>query len=101
MKPDNNIEQKFKCDICEKICTTVSNLSKHRKYIHECSLKEYKCNICDTIFSSQSNLDRHSANFHENKKPYICDECKKPFTILANLNSHIKKKSCKIKSFQM
>ena len=45
MKPDNNIEQKFKCDIYEKICTTDLNGNKIRAKISSVNLNKFKFNF--------------------------------------------------------
>ena len=59
----DQLEKKFeasipKCDVCDKIFTTKSNLTKHNKINHKQQGK-FQCNECDKAFSEEWKLKAH------------------------------------------
>jgi len=67
-----------KCEYCEKLFSTKSNLTNHHKTAKYCidkrkngNINEYKC-CCETIFTSKKNLDRHkkTCNIYDVIQPY-------------------------------
>jgi len=67
-----------KCEYCEKLFSTKSNLTNHNKTAKYCidkrknnEIDEYKC-CCETIFTSKKNLDRHkkTCNIKDVIQPY-------------------------------
>lgn len=81
-------ENKFKCDICEKLIAGVYGLKKHMA-IHN-GIKPYKCHICGESFVQKSNLNYHIKS-HNNEKKYKCGNCGMAFIRQGDLNYHMKR----------
>ena len=57
----------YKCNICDKFCSTKFYLNKHIKMIHK-SLKSFQCDLCDKAFSKLFTLKRHIGSVHKGLK---------------------------------
>ena len=51
--------------------------------------KSYRCNVCDETFPSKHQLIKHDCPFSF-QTPHVCAECGVRFTIVSDLNEHIK-----------
>jgi len=56
-------EDSTRCQICEKTFTRVSDLNRHRKYLHE-KEEKLKCFFCPTQFGQPGCYYRHLKNIH-------------------------------------
>uniref|UniRef100_F7BV92 Zinc finger protein n=1 Tax=Ornithorhynchus anatinus TaxID=9258 RepID=F7BV92_ORNAN len=74
--------KKLMCAVCNKKCSSASNLQEHRK-IHEI----FECQECDKKFISANQLKRHMIT-HSEKRPYICEVCNKSFKRLDQVTAH-------------
>ena len=73
-----------KCQYCEKLFSTISNLNTHQKTAKYCInirnnviIEEYKC-YCEKKFNCKKNYTRHkkSCNFYDIVNPYIEENIK-------------------------
>ncbi|KAM6120167.1 LOW QUALITY PROTEIN: PR domain zinc finger protein 5 [Pterocles gutturalis] len=87
-----NSRKKLMCSVCNKKCSSATNLQDHRK-VHEI----FECQECDKKFISANQLKRHmithSGNVQNNtnlyiKTPYTCEVCNKSFKRLDQVTAH-------------
>lgn len=109
-------EKVYQCEICSKMCVSLSNLTSHRKIhterrdfkCHLCpkafkvkqdltnhvgthsGIKNYRCKICDKSFYKVAYMNIHVKNVHEKEKRYSCKDCGKEFNNTSNLNCHVR-----------
>merc|ERR1712001_733090 len=89
-------------DTLEKNCKKKSEL--RRKTKHTVENEKVKCNKCGKIYANESILKTHNYTVHEKNKDFICNICKKKFTVQHSLLEHQKKqhniveKNCQKKS---
>ena len=79
------IDNKFKCDQCDKEFGQSFNLHEHIKSKHE-GVK-YSCDQCDYQAKLLGNLKRHIESKHEGVR-YSCDQCKYKATTKGSLKIH-------------
>ncbi|XP_010022992.1 PREDICTED: PR domain zinc finger protein 5-like, partial [Nestor notabilis] len=77
-----NSRKKLMCSVCNKKCSSASNLQEHRK-VHEI----FECQECDKKFISANQLKRHMIT-HSEKRPYTCEVCNKSFKRLDQVTAH-------------
>ena len=85
----------YKCSECKKPFSTLSNLNKHIKGVHnslERIKKIYNCSMCNKSFPFPSLLNRHIKSVHESSTN--CLVCDKFFSFPSQLKSHLEKKKC-------
>jgi len=92
-------EQKHKeayvCNICKKVFTTKDFLLEHIIYVHKKESDKYiKCDVCGKTMQARL-LKRHMREIHDGKKRIIkkslvCSICKKTFSLLSELEDHIR-----------
>ena len=75
------------CDQCDYNPTDKSNLSKHKKVVHE-GLR-FPCNFCEYTSTCRSALKDHISSIHEGIK-HQCHQCEKQFSKSQILNRHIR-----------
>ena len=82
--------QKFKCDICDQVVASESNLKEHIKLQHTIHVKDesFKCDVCDKDFKSLQNLNFHN-KIHTGKMPQ-CSLCGKISKSMKALENHLK-----------
>ena len=103
--------KEFKCQECTASFYAKENLNQHIDGYHR-KLKPYLCEYCKKAFTIKDNLKRHIKFAHQNLKPhngiyddensekpqakkslrcrFLCEYCKKSFTVENNLIRHIK-----------
>ena len=60
-----NINKKYKCEICEKVFKNNNGLRQHFKIVHNfVKGHEYQCNICQDEFNDTTSLENHALNAH-------------------------------------
>uniref|UniRef100_A0A452IJQ3 Zinc finger protein n=1 Tax=Gopherus agassizii TaxID=38772 RepID=A0A452IJQ3_9SAUR len=77
-----NSRKKLVCSVCNKKCSSATNLQEHRK-VHEI----FECQECDKKFISANQLKRHMIT-HSEKRPYTCEVCNKSFKRLDQVTAH-------------
>lgn len=60
----------------------------HSSTEHTDAKKPYACKQCDQSFNHASNLSRHKKTIHEKKHSFACDQCYKIFTQSCHLKTH-------------
>ncbi|XP_052897344.1 zinc finger protein weckle-like [Anopheles moucheti] len=79
----------FQCKICFKICSSNANLKRHEiNHMPEDERHRFACTMCDKKFNTTFNLKAHMKIVHEGVKPFICEECGKPFNSKGALKEH-------------
>ncbi|XP_053960053.1 zinc finger protein 600-like isoform X1 [Anastrepha ludens] len=79
----------FKCETCNKIYPTERQLEIHaRSHMALEDKLDIPCPYCERKFTKVSVMRQHVRGIHENKKPYVCDECGRPIKTLAALVEH-------------
>uniref|UniRef100_A0A670IS59 Zinc finger protein n=1 Tax=Podarcis muralis TaxID=64176 RepID=A0A670IS59_PODMU len=77
-----NSRKRLMCSVCNKRCSSATNLQEHRK-VHEI----FECQECDKKFISANQLKRHMIT-HSEKRPYTCEVCNKSFKRLDQVTAH-------------
>ena len=85
-KEKNNKNDKYVCDICQKVYTIKNSFQKHL-ITHE--KKKYICTKCNARFSVYSKLKRHLL-IHSDKKDFKCPTCNLAFNLKYNLKVHMR-----------
>lgn len=94
---------KYSCDICKKIFTKYSGLTRHMTN-HDAEAKPYACSECYQRFKRQDLLIRHStihivgigyndsfeSKDQDESGKYACEECNMEFTSKNGHSSHMK-----------
>uniref|UniRef100_A0A182MLF0 Protein krueppel n=1 Tax=Anopheles culicifacies TaxID=139723 RepID=A0A182MLF0_9DIPT len=85
----SSVQQKFQCKVCMKTFNSSSYLKRH-EIIHlpEDERHRYTCTICHKMFNKSINLTAHIQLVHEGVKPFMCEECGKPFSSKGALKEH-------------
>ena len=97
-----SVDQRKKCDLCEKTFSVMASLKNHLKYAHSES-RDHNCGECDAKFKQNKDLNVHYLNNHNNnrsKETYgiddperlQCEQCDSTFKYKKGLNAHIKLK---------
>lgn len=78
---------RYICELCEKTYSNASNLSKHKKLVHQ-GILSFVCQFCGEAFPSRQTRDTHS-RIHSGDAPFHCDYCTKNFRSKQTLQRHI------------
>ena len=81
---------RYPCDMCKNSFTALSNLTHHKKRVHEDFKTIWNCTICKKEFSSRKALRRHKKMAHEKIEKYCCTICDKKFSFSQILKNHIR-----------
>lgn len=73
----------FKCDVCNRFCSTAEALKQHRR-----THADEKCPICSKIFKQRGALLQHIQK-HKEDNERICGTCHKEFTTKNDCKRHI------------
>ena len=98
-----NTMDSFKCDVCDKVLTTKSNLFKHNRSVHE--KISFICSLCNKSFSRKDAMKRHKKAVHERILDFQCKTCFAKFTKKTDLTRHgiscCRCHKCKIQFFSI
>ena len=92
----HSINEKVKCEACEKIFKNYSGLSVHEKRVHG-SKHKLKCNVCDKTYFTVNVLKLHVLRAHDKKKTITCEVCNMKFKTSRELSLHISRIHKKMK----
>ena len=62
-KPEES-QEKFVCDLCEKVFDSKGPMSNHRILVHTIRTNEIHCDFCEDIFSTKKDLCSHISKSH-------------------------------------
>lgn len=79
--PNNRLA--FRCDICNRPCSSAETLAQHRR-IHT----DEKCGICSMIFKNKAALIQHMQR-HKDDPDRVCKKCHRVFVTKAECQRHI------------
>ncbi|OWR50022.1 putative zinc finger protein 99 [Danaus plexippus plexippus] len=91
-------QNKFPCNVCNKIFRWKTSLKRHLKKHNESKDNRSKafCAKCDIVFSSVCSLQRHLRNslkhVTSDQLKFICDHCNHRFADKTKLRDHIEEK---------
>lgn len=78
-------EKPFNCSFCSKAVNTKGELEKHeRTHTGE---QPFVCSVCSRPFSQKESLTRHE-RIHTGERPFTCQFCSKTFNVINNLKRH-------------
>uniref|UniRef100_A0A673XW46 MDS1 and EVI1 complex locus n=1 Tax=Salmo trutta TaxID=8032 RepID=A0A673XW46_SALTR len=106
MAPDMHEERQYRCEDCDQLFESVSELLDHQKVPcgtptspHDLHLSHslshdghdhdgpQECKECDQVFPDLQSLEAHSLS-HSEEREYKCDQCPKAFNWKSNLIRH-------------
>jgi len=103
---NENEKYSYSCSICDKLFTTSSNLSRHKK-THKIDDEQqndkntesdnFKCDICNKRMRDNYQLKLHTRT-HTKEKPFQCNECRVSFGRSGDLKRHKTKCDGKIRN---
>lgn len=79
--PNNRLA--FRCDVCNRPCSSAETLAQHRR-IHT----DEKCGICSMIFKNKASLLQHMQR-HKDDPDRVCKKCQRVFVTKAECQRHI------------
>lgn len=83
---EDEIEEKYKCDLCCLRWTNFSHYKVHMNIVH--NIRPLKCDFCDQRFNDKLGLKTHEQAKHMPEKSYSCDVCFKKFKTVRFLYQH-------------
>ena len=72
VKVENNSEETYQCNLCDKSFNNRGYLSKHVKHVH-LNIERFACNLCEKTYSTTVALTRHQKAFHKGIRNYKCE----------------------------
>lgn len=81
VKPNTNRLQ-FRCDVCNRTCTSAETLAQHRR-----THADEKCKICSLVFKQRSALLQHMQRHREDPER-ICQKCHRVFASKIECQRH-------------
>ena len=81
------VNNEYHCSLCSYKTNIEKNYSYHVKSVH--NPEQVKCHLCDQMFKNERLVMIHKAKAHDCRYP--CHQCEKVFSLMKNLNRHIKK----------
>lgn len=83
MKKTTKVVSVFKCDACNRFCSTAEALQQHRR-----THTDEKCPICAKVFRPRSLLLQHIQK-HKEDNDRVCGTCHKVFPTIYDCKRHI------------
>lgn len=83
MKGGPNSRLAFRCDVCNRPCSSAETLAQHRR-IHT----DEKCGICSMVFKNKASLIQHMQR-HKDDPDRVCKKCHRVFVTKAECQRHI------------
>ena len=88
MKEHYQYHVMYDCDKCGKQYSRLSELSRHKRCVHEPSLR-HQCTYCGKDFQRKDHLAAHVLRIHENGQIYECEKCNIRFNKKSTLDRHL------------
>eukprot|EP00092_Neocalanus_flemingeri_P039755 GFUD01043294.1.p1 GENE.GFUD01043294.1~~GFUD01043294.1.p1 ORF type:complete len:559 (-),score=124.15 GFUD01043294.1:7-1683(-) len=90
----------FKCNMCPKTFAALRRLKHHKTCTHEKMKTDirkhynsldgglYECKLCKKVLNQLSKFKKHMKRSHALGAKYKCDNCKRPFVYMEDLDKH-------------
>lgn len=79
--PNNRLA--FRCDVCNRCCSTAESLASHRR-----THADEKCGICSMVFKQRTALLQHMQR-HKEDPDRVCQKCHRVFVTKAECQRHV------------
>jgi len=86
----DQVQKKYKCDVCQKSFITPSRLNDHKMSIHSDS-RSFKCAYCEKLYKTKQQAKSHERKLHVQKLllDEICEFCGKAYAFKVYLRDHL------------
>lgn len=78
------------CTQCNYTCDHPTQLTSHRRIIHEEQVTPLECTHCPLQVRTELELDKHLRNIHAEEKPFVCNHCTHRFNKKSNMVKHMR-----------
>ena len=94
-------ERKWLCEICNKPFKSETNLTGHKKRVHDNPTADYECSMCGRKMKTKATLNHHEKVVHSmGKRDWACNICDSTFKIEARLKLHVEQVHTRPKRFE-
>ena len=83
------LENTFKCKLCDKSYNSKDVLLIHEKNIHVKEGITFPCDKCTKIFANKNSLSKHTKTKHMGRR-FQCNDCDKSFSENSTLAKHFR-----------
>ena len=86
---NSNVQEIYKCSVCNKEFRQSGNFHSHMQ-LHLETNRICKCGVCGLDFDNSDSLQAHMRSQHTGAHPYKCEHCSREFSQFNNLRRHLR-----------